>query len=331
MAAGEPFDVIIVGGAAAGLAAAIYTARDRYRTVILEKNPLPGGQILMTRKVANFPGHEDITGPELIQSMQRQAEAFGAEILTGQNVQRLGRLEDGLLEVQTDSRTFCSRAVILAPGSRHRQLGVPGEREMREAGRVSYCAVCDGPFYHQKDVLVVGGGNTALEDAIYLATQFTRHLTLIHRRREFRAEKILVEQLFETCRTAAVDVKLPCVLKEIVAGDDVIDHVVLENVESRETESLQVDGIFILVGTVPNTEFLNGTVDMDHAGYILCDPLTLHTSLPGVFVAGDCRSGAAMQLATACADGVVAALGFKHYLRNPEAWTETITQGVWGY
>ena len=327
MDAPDTYDVLIVGAASAGLAAGIYAARDRYQTAILEKNPFPGGQIMLTGEIANFPGHERITGPDLIQQMRNQAEGFGAEILTGQAVTGLRRRDDGVLEVEVESAglSYRARAVILAPGSRHRQLGVPGENELRQAGRVSYCAVCDGPFYHDKDVLVVGGGNTAVMDAVYLATQFARRLTLIHRRREFRAQRILVEELYETAKTKPLDVKLPYVLKEIVADDAgaVIDHVVLENVETEEAEALAVDGVFILVGTVPNTEFLRGTVEMDDRGYIACHPQTLETSVPGVFVAGDCRAGAAMQLVTACADGVVAALRAKEYLRNPQAWTET--------
>jgi len=323
----ETYDVVIVGAAAAGLAAGIYAARDRYKTAILEKNPFPGGQIMLTGEIVNFPGQERITGPDLIQHMRNQAEGFGAEILTGQAVSSLRRRDDGMLEaaVESTGSPYRARAVILAPGSRHRQLGVPGEVELRQAGRVSYCAVCDGPFYRDKDVLVVGGGNTAVEDAIYLATRFARRLTLIHRRRQFRAQRILVEELYETAKSRSLDVRLPYVLKEIVADDAgaTIDHVVLENVETGETESLAVDGVFILVGTVPNTEFLRGTVEMDERGSILCDPQTLQTSVPGVFVAGDCRAGAAMQLVTACADGVVAALQAKEYLRNPQAWTET--------
>ena len=322
----KTYDVLIVGAAAAGLAAGIYAARDRYQTAILEKNPLPGGQIMLTGEIANFPGHERITGPDLIQHMRRQAEGFGAEIVTGQVVTGLRRHDDGVLEVHVapTGSSYRARAVILAPGSRHRQLGVPGEKELREAGRVSYCAVCDGPFYHDADVLVVGGGNTAVEAAVYLATRFARRLTLIHRRRQFRAQRILVEELYETAKTKSLDIRLPYVLKEIVSDDAgaAIDHVVLENVETGETESLVVRGVFVLVGTVPNTEFLRGTVDTNERGYVLCDPQTLQTSVPGVFVAGDCRAGAAMQLVTACADGVVAALRVKDYLRNPQAWAE---------
>jgi len=326
----ETYDVVIVGAGAAGLAAGIYAARDRYTTAILEKNPFPGGQIMLTGQIANFPGHEAITGPDLIQQMRRQAEGFGAEIITGQAVTGLRRRDDRILEmeVEPNGSSYRARAVILAPGSRHRQLGVPGETPLRQAGRVSYCAVCDGPFYRDADVLVVGGGNTAVEDAVYLATQFARRVTLIHRRRQFRAQTILVEQLYETAKTKALDVKLPYILKEIVADDagTAIDHAVLENVETGETESLAVQGVFILVGTVPNTEFVRGTVDTNERGYILGDPQTLQTSMPGVFVAGDCRAGAAMQLVTACADGAVAALRVRDYLRNPEAWAEMRTE-----
>jgi len=332
MSTAELYDVIIVGGAAAGLAAAIYAARDRYRTVILEKNPFPGGQIMTAGYIENFPGHQQIKGPDLIQRIRKQAEGFGAEILTSQTVTGLHRTDDGLLELNVDGKgePHRARSVVLAPGSRYRHLGVPGENQLRQAGRVSYCAVCDGPLYRDKEVLVVGGGNTAVEDAIYLASQFTRRLTLIHRRREFRAQKILVEELYHTADTKALEIKIPYVLKEIVPDEaaTAIDHVVLENVDTGETESLTVDGVFILVGTVPNTGFLRGTVDLDEHGYILCDPHTLQTSMPGVFAAGDCRAGAAMQLVTACADGVVAALRLKEYLRHPDTWTLTRPEGI---
>lgn len=322
----DVYDVIIVGGGPAGLAAGLYTARDRYRTLILERLGLPGGQIMLTEHVENYPGWELIAGPDLIQNQRNQAEKFGAEILSNQNVDDIRRRNDGMLEVVVNGgeKNHLTRAVILSPGSDYRQLGVPGEGELRQAGKVSYCATCDGAFFRDKDVLCVGGGNTALQDAVYLASRFTRKTTLIHRRREFRAQKILVEQLEETAKEKNIDIKLPYVLEEIVGSDDntQVDHVRIKNVETHQTEDLKVDGVFMFVGMNPNTGFLRGIVDMNEAGYITCDPLTMKTSTPGVFVAGDCRQQAPMQLVTACADGVVAALQLKEYFRDPDSWAK---------
>ena len=323
----QPYDVIIVGGGPAGLAAALYAARDRYKTLILEKNGLPGGQIMLTDRIENYPGHGVISGFDLVQNQRDQVERFGAEIVANRTVGTIARRQDGLIDVETVGEgTYTARAVILAPGSDYRQLGVPGETEMRQAGRVSYCATCDGAFYTEKHVLTVGGGNTAVEDTIYLATRFTRKITLIHRRTEFRAQQVLVEELYETAKEKEIDVKLPYVLERIVPtdGGDELDHVEIRNVETGAIENLIVDGVFIFAGMIPNTEWLRGLVDVDEAGYVACDPVTLKTSLTGVFVAGDCRQQAAMQLATACADGVVAAMMLKDYFRDPGTWQTTM-------
>lgn len=323
--ADQVYDVIIIGAGPAGLAAGIYAARDRYRTLLLEKSALPGGQILLTDRIENYPGYESITGQDLIDHMAKQVAAFGGEIVTGRAATALRPRPDELLEVTAngDERTYVTRAAILAPGSHYRQLGVPGEAEMRQAGRVSYCATCDGPFYRDKEVLVVGGGNTAVQDAAYLAKQFTRKLTIVHRRREFRADKVIVEELYAAAKEKDVDVKLPYVITEIVGSDDKtkIDHVTIRNVETGETEAVRPDGVFVLVGTVPDSHFLRGAVDMDDAGHIACDPRRLTTSMRGVFVAGDCRQGAPMQLVTACADGALAAMMVKEYFREPSAWS----------
>ena len=318
------YDVLIVGGGPAGLSAALYASRDRYRTGVLEKNSLPGGQILLTERIENYPGYEHVTGPDLIGHMRRQAETFGTVLLAGQQVTHLERRDDGLLEARTNDgeNTFLARAVILAPGSDYRRLGAPSEDELRQAGKVSYCATCDGAFYRDKHVLAVGGGNTAVEDTIYLARRFTRQITLIHRRREFRAQQVLVEELTALAKEKSVDIKLPYVLERLVpaAGGQEIDHVEIKHVETGAVESLHVDGVFVFVGMVPNTKFLHGIVRMNEAGFVACDPTTLKTRVPGVFVAGDCRQRAAMQLATACADGVVAAMMLKEYFRDPSSW-----------
>jgi thioredoxin reductase (NADPH) len=326
----SPYDVVIVGGGPAGLAAALYTARDRYRTLILEKNGLPGGQIMLTERIENYPGYEHVTGPGLIEHMARQVKAFGAQIATGQDVTGISRRGDGLIEIETNAgeARHVARAVILAPGSDYRKLGVPGEDQLRQAGKVSYCATCDGAFFRDKHVLAVGGGNTAVEDTIYLARRFVRKITMIHRRREFRAQQVLVDELQALGKEKDVEICLPYVLERIVADStgEQIDHVEVRNVETGSVESLRVDGVFVFVGMVPNTKFLQGRVALNEAGYIACDPATLKTSLPGVFVAGDCRQQAAMQLATACGDGVVAAMMLKDYFRDPANWKTAPTK-----
>ncbi len=321
------YDVIIIGAGPAGLAAGLYAARDRYKTLLLEKNGLPGGQIMLTDRVENFPGYVKIPGPDLIQNMRDQVENFGAEIRINHAVDNIERVDGNLkITVNNGEKTLMTRSVILAPGSDYRQLGVPGEAEMRQATKVSYCATCDGAFYRDKHVLTVGGGNTAVEDTIYLATRFVKKATLVHRRKEFRAQSVLVEELNELAREKDIELKLPYVLEEIVPNDDKseIDHVRLRNVETDKTEEIKVDGVFVFVGMIPNTKWLEGVVEMNEHGYIACDCTTLKTSMPGVFVAGDCRQRAAMQLATACGDGVVAAMMLKEYFRDPGTWAETM-------
>ncbi len=324
----DVFDVIIIGAGPAGLAAGLYAARDRYKTLLLEKNGLPGGQIMLTEQIENYPGWEKIGGPDLVQHQINQVKNFGAEIAVNKAVTSITRGEDGLLtvEVNKGEKIYTTRAVILAPGSDYRQLGCPGETEMRQAGKVSYCATCDGAFYRDKHVLTVGGGNTAVEDTIYLATRFAGKTTVVHRRREFRAQKVLVEELYETAKHRNIDIKLPYVLEEIVPNADKseIDHVRIKNVETNAVEKLKVDGVFMFVGMIPNTKWLEGIVELSEAGYVACDCTTLKTSMPGVFVAGDCRQHAAMQLATACGDGVVAAMQLKEYFRDPSTWKATM-------
>lgn len=333
----ETWDVIIIGAGPAGLAAGLYAARDRYKTLLLEKNGLPGGQIMLTEEIANYPGIAKITGPDLVMQMTEQVKAFGAEIAANQAVERIDRLGDGTLElgIAGSDEVYRTKAVILAPGSDYRQLGVPGEEQMRQATRVSYCATCDGAFYRDQHVLTVGGGNTAVEDTVYLASRFAGKVTMIHRRREFRAQQVLVEELYETAKEKDIDIKLPYVLDAIVADAEgkEIDHVKLRNVETDAVEELKVDGVFIFAGMVPNTGWLSGLLDLDENGYIPADPLTMKTAEAGVFVAGDCRADAALQLATACSDGVVAALELKGYFRDPSSWQphDSVQRGVKGW
>lgn len=324
----QAYELVIVGSGPAGLAAGLYAARDRYRTLLIEKNGLPGGQIMLTEEIENYPGIVRSTGFELIEQMKTQCTNFGAEFAVNQAVTGVKKRDDGLIEVQVNKgeKTYLTHGLILSPGSDYRQLGVPGEQEMRQATRVSYCATCDGAFYRDKHVLTVGGGNTAVEDTVYLATRFAKKVTMVHRRTEFRAQKILVEELEETAKDGKIDIKLPCVLEEIVPDGDgtQIDHVRLRNVETDLVEKLHVDGVFIFVGMIPNTKFLDGVVELDESGYVVADCATMRTPVPGIWVAGDCRQNAAMQLATAVSDGVIAALELKDYLRDPSMWQQNL-------
>lgn len=317
------YDVIIVGAGPAGLAAGLYTARDRYSTLLLEKNGLPGGQIMLTEHIENYPGYEKVGGFEIVEHMKAQVTNFGATIVANQAVTKITRNDGGfVVETNNGEKTFTGRAILLAPGSDYRQLNLPGEAQMRQATRVSYCATCDGAFYKDKEVLTIGGGNTAVEDTVYLATRFCKKTTMIHRRREFRAQKVLVEELYQAAKDHNIDVKLPYVPVEIVPSADgtQIDHVKIQNVETNAVEELRVDGVFIFAGMVPNTKWLGDFLPLDEHGYISADPVTMKTCVPGVWVAGDCRKNAAMQLATATGDGVVAAMGLREYFRDPSSW-----------
>jgi thioredoxin reductase (NADPH) len=325
-------DVTIIGAGPAGLAAAIYAARDRLNTVVLEKF-LPGGQINNTNRIENYPGIESIDGPSLIDVMRKQAESFSAEIKTGFEVSLMEKLPDSNIAIHCDKETFISKSVILALGSSYRKLGVPGEEQFIGSG-VSYCGTCDAPFFKGKDVVAVGGGNTAVEEALHLA-KFAKKVTIIHRRDEFRASKILVEELLAKAaeRNSNLSVKYSTLATNII-GEKKVQAVRLKNLKTNEMQDYPCDGVFIFVGTQPSTGFLKGFVELTSLGFIKCDCGYLRTSTPGVFVAGDCRVGAAMQLATAVGDGVLSAMMLRQYLRDPvNFWTrqvgDSLTPGGW--
>ncbi|MCP4712523.1 MAG: FAD-dependent oxidoreductase [Planctomycetes bacterium] len=311
-------DVVIIGAGPAGLGAGLYAARDRYDMVVLDKF-VPGGQINLTDRIENYPAIAQISGPDMVQALQKQVESFGGEIKINSEVESLVRRADGTLEVHTDENTYLAKIVILTPGSDYRHLGVPGEEEFRQAGSgVSYCGTCDAPFFRDKDVVAIGGGNVAIEDALHLA-KFCKKVTLVHRRDEFRATKVLVEELIEESKKGIIEIKYDTVLSSI-NGDQKVESATLKNVKTQASEEVPCDGVFIFVGMIPNTSFLKGNIDLDKNGFIKCDPKYLRTNIPGVFVAGDCRVGAAMQLATAIADGVAAAIFMKEYLRDSNWW-----------
>jgi len=321
----EKYDCIIIGAGPAGLAAALYASRDRFKTLMLEKL-MPGGQISTTDRIENYPGIERIDGPGLIQQMQKQAESFGAEIKSGCEVTKMEKLQDGTIAAHCDQDKFVARAVILTPGSDYRKLGIPGEEEFRSAGAgVSYCGTCDAPFFRGKRVLAVGGGNTALEETLHLV-RFAEKVTLIHRRDEFRATKVLAEELLQKADepNSNLTVKYSTVATAI-EGEGRVQSVKLRNVKTNQQESYPCDGVFIFIGMVPNTGFLKGFVELTDNGFVKCDCAYLRTNVPGVFVAGDCRIGAAMQLATATGDGVIAAMMMKQYFRDPNWWNEPVS------
>ena len=321
----EIYDCIIVGAGPAGLGAALYTSRDRMKTLILEKF-MPGGQIINTDRIENYPGIERIDGAGLIMQMQKQVENFGAEVKTGCEVTSLEKLKDGNIAVYCDEDKFTARTVILASGSDYRKLGIPGEEQFRQAGAgVSYCGTCDAPFFKDKQVVAVGGGNTAVQETLHLA-KFAEKVTMIHRRDEFRAAKVLVEELLAKANEPNSNLIIEYdTIATAIGGEGKVQSVKLKNVKSAQEQDHPCDGVFIFIGMVPNTGFLKGFVELTERGFIKCDCAYLRTSTPGVFVAGDCRIGAAMQLATAVGDGVVAAMMLKQYFRDPDWWNEPVS------
>jgi thioredoxin reductase (NADPH) len=322
------YDSIIIGAGPAGLAAALYNARDRLKTLVLEKF-YPGGQIINTDRIENYPGFESISGMDLIEKMKKQPENFGAEFKTGGEVKSLVKLSNGNIQVNCGKQNFTARSVIIACGSDYRKLGIPGEAEFRNAGAgVSYCGTCDGPFFKGKKVVAIGGGNSAVEEALHVA-KFAAELTIVHRRQEFRATKILIEELMQKVSTPNTNIKLKLdTVVTAIEGGQKVERVRLKNVKTGKEEILPCDGVFIFVGTVPNTAFLKGFIDLTEAGFVKCDVGFLRTKVPGVFVAGDCRVGAAMQLATAVGDGVNAAMMTKQYLRDPAWWNKPVSDAL---
>lgn len=321
----QDYDCIIVGAGPAGLGAALYAARDRFKTLVLDKF-YPGGQIATTDRIENYPGYASISGPDLIEKMVNQVISFDARIQTGAEVTSLKRRDDGRIAIQCDDASYTARVVILSPGSSYRKLGVPGEEEFRNAGAgVSYCGTCDAPFFKGRKVVAVGGGNTAVEETLHLA-KFAADVTLVHRRQEFRAQKVLVEELMAKVKEDNSNLKLRLdSAVTAVGGEGKVRSVRIKNVKTGREEDFPCDGVFIFVGMVPNTGFLKGFVELTDNGFIRCDCAYLRTGAPGVFAAGDCRVGAAMQLVTAVADGVNAAMWMKQYLRDPAWWNAPVS------
>ena len=299
------YDVIILGSGPAGLSAAIYAQRARLNTLVIEEKPLSGGQILDTYEVDNYPGLQGIGGFELGMKFREHADTLGVTFHTAQvqKVQAAGNLK----EVVTEKETFQTKSVIVATGATHRKLGVQGEEELVGAG-VSYCATCDGAFFKGKTVAVVGGGDVALEDALFLARGCEK-VYLIHRRDEFRGAKVLQEQVQ---KTENITVLWNSEVKEI-QGENKVEKILLHNDIEETDTTLEVQGIFIAVGIQPNNDAVKEVVAVDEQGYVKALEDTV-TSEPGIFAAGDVRTKQLRQVITAAADGANAVTSVERYL-----------------
>ena len=301
-------DVVMVGAGPSALAAAVYTTREDIDTVLVEKGAV-GGLASTTDWVDNYPGFADgVEGLKLAEQLQKQAERFGADIRYG-DVQSIEDKGDHKL-VKTDIGELKARSVLVATGSAYKKLGIPGEEEYYARG-VHYCATCDGAFYRDKKLVVVGGGNSAVQEAIYL-TRFSPHIDLLVRS-TIKASEILIHDLQKYVDEGKITIHLNATTDEIVASDGKNVSLIKATIDGKPTE-FAVDGIFIFIGLLPNTDFLKGTaVELDEQGFIKSDG-NLQTTMPGVFVSGDVHSGATMQIASAVGEGATAALKIREYL-----------------
>ncbi|GAB2867835.1 thioredoxin-disulfide reductase [Nocardioides pacificus] len=303
----DPRNVIVIGSGPSGYTAAVYAARASLNPLVFEGSVTAGGALMNTTEVENFPGFRDgIMGPALMDEMRAQAERFGAELIADDVVEV--DLTGDLKVVKTATDTYTARAVILATGSGYRKLGLPREEELSGRG-VSWCATCDGFFFREQAIAVVGGGDSAIEEATFL-TRFASKVYLIHRRDELRASKIMQERAF-------ADPKLEILWNSEVAeihGDDKLAGITLRDTVSGETRPLDITGLFIAVGHDPRSELLTGQVDLDENGYVLVEQPTTATNLPGVFAAGDLVDHSYRQAITAAGTGCSAALDAERYL-----------------
>lgn len=301
----EIYDLVILGAGPAGISAAIYATRSKLNTLWLEKKFVQGGQIVDTYEVDNYPGLPGITGLDLGEAMVKHAEKLGIKpkrepVLSIEE-------EGGLKVIRTKKNRYMAKAVILACGAAHRQLGIPGEEELSGMG-VSYCATCDGAFFQDGTVAVVGGGNVAVEDAILLS-RTCKKVYLVHRRDELRADKVLQDKLFKCANVEMVWDSVPTVIE----GTDKVEDIKVHNVKTDEGKTIAVDGVFIAVGILPNTEKFKGLVDLDESGYIIAGEDGV-TSTPGIFAAGDIRTKNLRQVVTAVADGANAVISAEKIL-----------------
>jgi thioredoxin reductase (NADPH) len=303
-------DVIVIGSGPAGLTAALYTARANLNPLLITGNEI-GGQVSITNEVENYPGFPDgTTGPELVQLMQKQAERFGTRIEIDQ-VTKVDFSQGSSFRLATNSQEYQAKAVIVCTGATPRRLGAPGEDEMIGKG-VSFCATCDGFFFRGKDVVVVGGGDSALEEGLFL-TRFVNSVRVIHRRDQLRAGPTLQRRAKDNEKVSFI---WDTVVEEI-AGDHAVESVKVKNVKTEEQSELPTDGVFIYIGHYPNSELFKGQLDMDEAGYLITDKF-MRTSVPGVFAAGEIQDAHFRQVATSVGQGCAAAIQCERWLAELE-------------
>jgi len=300
-------DIVIIGGGPAGLTAGLYAARSRLDVLLLEKL-MPGGQAVTTSLVENYPGFEEgISGPDLMTRMDQQARKFGLDVEIAQ-VERVA-LDGGRKRIFADDKEYSVRALIVASGAQPRLLGVPGEKELKGRG-VSYCATCDGAFFREKRVAVVGGGDSAVEEAIYL-TKFADKVFIIHRRDQLRAAKLVQERALQHDK---IEVLWDTIVTQI-NGEQLVQSMNIKNVKTGQKDQLDVAGVFMYVGVTPNSDFFNFPIDRDAGGFLITDQ-NMQTSVEGVYAAGDVRSKTLRQIVNATGEGAMAAFSAEKFLEN---------------
>ena len=305
------YDAIIIGGGPAGLTAGIYLSRARMNTLLIEK-ALPGGQAILTEIIENYPGFPlGITGPELMQKMEEQAVGFGLKIEYGEveEIKIKEGKEDKVRIVKINNKEHKTLTIILASGAEASKLEVPGEEELRGRG-VSYCATCDAPFFKDQKIVVVGGGDTAIEEALYL-TKFVREAIIIHRRGRLRATRILQERVFSNKK---INFAWDSVVTKIL-GKEKVEGVLVQNKKTGEEREISCQGIFVFVGNIPNSKFFNELIKLDKKGYILTDD-NMMTSQEGIYACGDVRKKLLRQVVTACGEGATAAFAAQKYIEE---------------
>ena len=307
----EFYDLIVIGGGPAGLSAALYAAREGIETLIIERSGV-GGQAGTTERIDNYPGFaQGIGGAELADAMREHAERFEVEILPAQTVTSIEAQGDYKMISTESGDSYCGRSLLLTPGATYRRLNVPGEEDLIGAG-IHFCATCDGPFYKGQELLVVGGGNSGVEEGLFL-TKFATKVTILEVGERLRASQILQEK---AASHPQIEVRLNTTVVEF-KGDGKLSSVVIKNTASGETEEITPGAVFVFIGLLPNTAFVKGSVDLDQWGSISTSP-TMETSLEGVFAAGDARSGSTKQVASAVGEGATAALMIRQYLERTQ-------------